>query len=80
MNRHHAYDLGKVTAVWGAWFWAVNWNAIAAFLSCVFTLLLILDKVGALNPLKRSCTSLWTTVTARRTLDAAAAPPDPPKS
>jgi hypothetical protein len=52
MSRGHALDLGKLAAVWTAWFLAINWGAVAQFLSAVFTLLLILDKLGALAPIK----------------------------
>jgi hypothetical protein len=38
---------------------SLNWNAIAAFLSAVFTLLLILDKLGGLTPLKRAVLGRW---------------------
>jgi hypothetical protein len=57
--RTHAYDVGKFVAVWAAWFWSLNWNAIGAFLSAMFTLLLILDKLGMLAPLKAFGGSVW---------------------
>lgn len=57
--REYLADAGKFIAVWAAWFWSLNWNAIAAFLSAMFTLLLILDKLGMLTPIKRAVSGLW---------------------
>lgn len=52
LHRHDFSDFLKGVAVWAAWLWAVNWNQVAAFLSAVFTLILILDKFGLFAPLK----------------------------
>jgi hypothetical protein len=58
-GHEHAFDAAKLVSVWAAWFLSLNWNAIAAFLSAVFTLLLILDKLGGLTPLKRAVLGRW---------------------
>lgn len=52
--RAHGPDVGKVVSAWTIWFWSVNWNALGAFLSCVLTLLFILDKLGLLVGLRAS--------------------------
>jgi hypothetical protein len=63
-GRHH--DLGRLIAVWAAWFWAINWGNVAGFLSAVFTLLLILEKLGALAPIKACGGRLWRRLRPRR--------------
>lgn len=51
----HAMDALKATPAvtfWTTWFWGVNWTALGAFLMAVYTLLLIVDKLGILAPVK----------------------------
>lgn len=64
-DRHHAIDFSKLLASWIGVVVGVNWNAVAAFLSCVFTVLLILDKLGALAPIKKAAARAWARLRAR---------------
>ena len=66
MNRDHTIDFVKLTAAWTAWFFAVQWGALAAFASFVFTGLLILDKIGLLAPLKAWCAEKYQAFRARQ--------------
>jgi hypothetical protein len=63
--RSHGLDVAKLTAAWTAWFWSFNWNVLGGFLSCVLTLLFILDKLGLLSPVKRRCVAGWDWVLRR---------------
>lgn len=54
LAKQHGIDLGKLVAVWAVWFWGINWNQLGAFLSCLLTLLFILDKLGILTAAKEA--------------------------
>ncbi len=51
--------MGRLIAVWAAWLWAINWGNVAGFLSAVFTLLLIAEKLGLLAPMKAWGGRVW---------------------
>jgi hypothetical protein len=53
------HDVGRLFAAWAVWFWAINWGNVAGFLSAVFTLLLIADKLGVLIHLKNWGHRVW---------------------
>lgn len=55
----HRGDIERLLAAWGAFILAINWNAVAAFLTCVFTLLLIIEKFGLLAPMKEWGSRKW---------------------
>lgn len=58
--------MGRLVAVWAAWFWAVNWGNVAGFLSAVFTLLLIAEKLGLLIHIKNWGAGVWLRIKALR--------------
>jgi hypothetical protein len=65
LNRHHFTDAGKLVAVWAAWFVSVPWGPLAQFLSVVFTLLLIAEKLGLLKHLTAWGNRVWQRIKAR---------------
>jgi hypothetical protein len=53
--REHVMDGAKASPVLAylvAWFNGVDWPMWGAFLACVYTVLLIADKLGLLSPIK----------------------------
>lgn len=54
--REHVLDGVKAAPAatfWGTWFAGVNWPHVGAFLMAVYTVLLIMDKLGVLLPVRQ---------------------------
>ena len=60
--REHLMDTAKAAPVLAyvvAWFNGVNWPLWGAFLACVYTMILILDKLGVLAPVRAGIRQLF---------------------
>lgn len=60
--REHLLDGAKASPVIvyiTSWFSGVDWGMWGAFLMCLYTVLLILDKLGLLAPLRAALAKLW---------------------
>lgn len=73
----HGANLFKLLGVWVGYFWAINWGNVAAFLSCIATLLVIINMLGWLAPLKAFFAKRFAPVLAlfQPRVSAPAAPP-----
>jgi hypothetical protein len=51
--------MGRLVAVWAAWFWAINWENVAGFMASAFTFILIIEKLGLLKHLTAWGNRVW---------------------
>lgn len=57
--QEHLADGAKASTLVVGWMFGINWASVGAFLMALYTLILILDKLGALNPIKARVLSLF---------------------